>query len=69
MNTPRSVKLIKSGHNKPRVRVKAEAANGPNRWSKAVRSWVDEFEHREHNESLPTFDSLFKDEAGALGSS
>lgn len=34
---------------------------GPNRWSKSVRSWVVEFQGRDDNESLPAFDSLFKD--------
>jgi len=26
-----------------------------------VHSWVDEFQNRDHNESPPAFDSLFKD--------
>jgi hypothetical protein len=37
------------------------AAARPNRWSTAVRSWVVEFQQRDRNESLPAFDSLFKD--------
>ncbi|HEU5239154.1 MAG TPA: hypothetical protein VFU37_18640 [Pyrinomonadaceae bacterium] len=68
MNTPRSVKLIKDGkRNNPTIRAEAEAITGPNRWSKAVRSWVIEFREREHNESLPSFDSLFKDGSATLG--
>ena len=30
-------------------------------WSTAVRSWVVEFQERDRSETLPAFDSLFKD--------
>jgi len=30
-------------------------------WSKAIRSWVDDFRQRSTRESLRAFDSLFKD--------
>ena len=67
MNTPRLVKLIKDGKRKsPTIRARAEAAASPNIWSKTVRSWVVEFKEREHNESLPAFDSLFKDGSATL---
>jgi len=36
-------------------------AAGPNRWSAAVRGWVVELQERDRNETLPAFDSLFKD--------
>jgi hypothetical protein len=32
----------------------------PNRWSTAVQTWVSEFQHHRHRESLPAFDSFFK---------
>jgi hypothetical protein len=62
MNTVRSIKLIKNADRKHRrVQIAVELAVHPNRWSTAVRSWVVEFQERERNESLPAFDSLFKD--------
>jgi hypothetical protein len=60
MNASRSVKLIKSGQG-TRIRLRA-ASTGPNRWSRAVRSWVVEFQERDRHETLPAFDSLFKDD-------
>ena len=62
MNASRSVKLIKGGLRKsPRIQLSA-APTGPNRWSTAVRSWVVEFQARDRTETLPAFDSLFKDD-------
>ncbi|HVS82422.1 MAG TPA: hypothetical protein VHE60_11885 [Pyrinomonadaceae bacterium] len=62
MNTTRSVKVIKNGERKdPETQADAESAVDPNRWSTAVRSWVVEFQERDRSESLPAFDSLFKD--------
>ena len=62
MNTTRAVKLIKNGkHKDPEVQPAVESAVDPNRWSKSVRSWVVEFQERDRGESLPAFDSLFKD--------
>ena len=62
MNTTRSVKLIKNGERKdPEIQAEVEAAAGPNIWHKAVQSWVVEFQERDRSESLPAFDSLFKD--------
>jgi len=67
MNTKRSVKLIKRHERVPQRRAMVELAVGPNRWTTAVRSWVVEFQERNRGESLPAFDSLFKDGAAALG--
>ena len=62
MNTKRSVKLIKRHERVPRQRRSTiKLAAGPNRWSTAVRSWVVEFQERDRGETLPAFDSLFKD--------
>ena len=61
MNTKRSVKIIKRDERVPRRRAMVALAAGPNRWSTAVRSWVVEFQEQDRNESLPAFDSLFKD--------
>ena len=56
------VKLIKRQERIPlRTRAMVPLAAGPNRWSKSVRSWVVEFQQRDRSESLPAFDSLFKD--------
>jgi len=44
-----------------RARVRVKSSVGSNKWSTSVRSWVDEFQNRDYNESLPAFDSLFKD--------
>jgi hypothetical protein len=57
----KSVKLIKRHERVPRRRAMVEVVVGPNRWSTAVRSWVVEFQERDRGESLPAFDSLFKD--------
>jgi hypothetical protein len=56
-----SVKLIKKAERKtPTVPTETEFVDA-NRWSKAVRSWVNEFQQDRRDESLPAFDSLFKD--------
>jgi hypothetical protein len=60
----RSVKLIKRKDRVRRRREPAPPAIGPNEWSKSVRSWVVEFQETDHSESLPAFDSLFKDIEG-----
>ena len=66
MNASRSVKLIKGGQRKS-ARIQLSAApSGPNRWSTAVRSWVVEFQERDRNETLPAFNSLFKDDLSCL---
>jgi hypothetical protein len=62
MNTKPIVKLIKKQErNGPQFRSTVELAVGPDRWSKAVRSWVSEFQQQQRRgASLPAFDSLFK---------
>ena len=63
MNKKRSVKLIKNGERKnPRIQAELESAVDPNRWSKAVRGWVGEFQQQQRGETLPAFNSLFKEE-------
>jgi hypothetical protein len=60
MNTEPAVKLIKKeARKRPEPHAEIEFA-GPNRWSTAVRSWVNEFQQHRRDESLPAFDSLFK---------
>ena len=62
MNPKRAIKLIKRHERIPQQRVeKVKIAVGPNMWSTAVRAWVVEFQTRDHSESLPAFDSQFKD--------
>ena len=57
-----SVKLIKKAEREtPMAPAETEFVD-PNRWSKTVRSWVNEFQQDRRDESLPAFDSLFKDE-------
>ncbi len=58
----RSVRLVKKHERiRPQLLATVESVVGPNRWSTAVRSWVAEFRERDRSESLPAFDSLFKD--------
>lgn len=62
MNTTRPVKLIKNEEDKePDTQAEVESATDPNRWSTEVRSWVHEFQQHRSVESLPAFESLFKD--------
>lgn len=62
MSTNRSVKIIKEQErNAPEITPKDDSAPDPNRWSTAVGSWVVEFQQQRRLESLPGFDSLFKD--------
>lgn len=62
MNTTRSVKLIKNGESKdPEIQAEVESDADPNRWSTEVRVWVVEFQQHRRVESLPAFESLFKD--------
>jgi hypothetical protein len=58
----RSIKRIKKAERKQQKRKSGVAPDiDPNRWSTAVRSWVVELQERDRSESLPAFDSLFKD--------
>ena len=62
MATKSPVKLIKKEKREaPEVQAEIEFAVEPNRWATAVRSWVTEFQQHRRGESLPAFDSLFKD--------
>jgi hypothetical protein len=61
MDTKPPVRLIKKvEHKATAIPPKANPTAGPKRWSRAVRSWVVEFQERDHNESLPAFETLFK---------
>ena len=66
MNTMRSVKLIKRQDRVQRRRGPVQPAIGPDEWSKSVRSWIVDFQETDHSESLPAFDSLFKNSEGRL---
>ena len=63
MNTKPPVRLIKKEkHKGPGTQTQGELAADPKKWSTSVLSWVNEFhKHRRRRESLPPFDSLFKD--------
>jgi hypothetical protein len=61
MNTT-SIRLIKRHERVSGRPALVKLAVGPNSWSAAVRSWVVEFQERDRNETLPAFDSLFKDD-------
>jgi len=66
MNTARSIKLIKNAERKKGRAIAVELDINPNRWSSAVRSWVVDFQERDRSESLPAFESLFKDSPSSL---
>jgi hypothetical protein len=62
MNTKPSVKLIKKEERRgPGIQAQVELAADPKKWSTSVLSWVNEFQKHRRRESLPPFDSLFKD--------
>ena len=64
MTTKSLIKLIKKGKREsPPVRSQTDLVNDENRWSRAVRSWVDDFQQNVGKEILPNFDRLFKDAA------
>ncbi len=59
----KSVKLIKKNQSAgSELLAKVAFVGSRNKWSKTIRSWIEEFRQRDQHESLPTFDSLFKDE-------
>lgn len=62
MNVKRAVKIIKNGKRDvvPKIPSHVGSAGGPNRLSTAVKSWVLEFKKHRRNNSVPSFDSLFK---------
>ena len=62
MSTQRAIKIIKEQErNVPEVTPTDDPAEDPKGWSTAVGSWVVEFKQQRRVESLPGFDSLFKD--------
>jgi hypothetical protein len=62
MNPKSLIKLIKKAQREsPPVRSESELISEENRWSRAVRSWVNDFQQNATKETLPAFDSLFKD--------
>jgi hypothetical protein len=68
MNQTRSVKLIKNGKLKELdSQIEVELAADPNKWSTEVRSWVAELRQDRRVESLPAFDSLFKEKLPESG--
>ncbi|HEX3084679.1 MAG TPA: hypothetical protein VHP99_09175 [Pyrinomonadaceae bacterium] len=55
------IKIIKKA--KPGARTVATESDNtvdPNKWSRAVRSWVAEFQQNARTETLPAFDRLFQ---------
>ncbi|MDX6306003.1 MAG: hypothetical protein QOI77_2972 [Blastocatellia bacterium] len=62
MNPKSIIKLIKKAKREaPPVRSESEEISDENRWSRAVRTWVNDFQQNATKETLPAFDSLFKD--------
>jgi len=61
MNTKPIVRLVKKEeHKDPEPETEVQFAVDPGRWSKAVRSWVTEFQQHRRDESVPAFDGLFR---------
>jgi hypothetical protein len=62
MNSKPLVRVIKKGARETaEVEAKAGFLLDQNRWSTAVRSWVNEFQQERRSASRPAFDSLFRD--------
>jgi hypothetical protein len=62
--TIKPIKLIKNAERQSdAIQPEVAPAAGTSSWSTTVRSWVVEFKQNRHAESLPAFDSLFKDDA------
>jgi hypothetical protein len=54
------IKIIKKAKAQaPAVSTQPTDTVDPNKWSRAVRSWVAEFHHNARSETLPAFDRLF----------
>jgi hypothetical protein len=61
MNTKSLIKLIKKAERESTEgRSRVEFGDDRNRWSRAVRAWVREFQQEARAESLPAFDRLFQ---------
>ncbi len=68
MNPPRIVKLVKNAERQePGTEAEVEPTEDPNKWTTEVRSWVKELRQDRYVESLPPFNSLFKDEVPESG--
>jgi hypothetical protein len=65
MTTKSLIRLVKKGKREstPPVRSESDLVSDENRWSRAVRSWVDDFQQNASKETLPNNDRLFKDAA------
>jgi len=62
MNPKSLIKLIKKAQREsPPVRSESEVISDENQWSRAVRTWVNDFQQNAAKETLPAFDRLFKD--------
>jgi hypothetical protein len=68
MNPPRLIKLIKKPERKEsESQPEVESAEDPGKWTTEIRSWVAELRQDRRVESLPAFDSLFKEELPESG--
>jgi hypothetical protein len=62
MNTKSLIKLIKKAKREaPQPPSEIQFVSDENRWSRAVKTWVRDFQEGAQRETLPAFDSLFKD--------
>ena len=62
MNTKSLIRLIKKGKREsPQPRSETQFISDENRWSRAVKTWVRDFQEGAQRETLPAFDRLFKD--------
>ncbi len=67
MDSKLLIKLIKKGKRESQpVRSETELISDENRWSRAVRAWVNDFQQNATKETLPAFDRLFKDASQKL---
>ncbi len=62
MSTKSLIKLIKKANREaPKPPSETQFINDENRWSRAVKTWVRDFQEGAQRETLPAFDRLFKD--------
>jgi len=55
------IKIVKKAKPQPRmISTESSRTVDATKWSRAVRSWVTEFQQNAKSESLPAFDSLFQ---------
>lgn len=60
MNSKSLFELIEKARRESPVQSEPEFLFDQNRWLRAVRSWVREFQRDAPSESLPAFDRLFQ---------